>query len=707
VKASCRAAPAVLFSLALATLGCGRETPLNLLVMTLDTTRADHLGCYGYGRIQTPAIDGLAAEGTLYENAVTAVPITLPSHLTIFTGLYPVRHGVHENAGFYVAPESQTLAKLLRARGWQTAAFVGAFPLDHQTGIDQGFDLYDDNYQSSSSAGKHPSLRAYYDERPAAEVAAGAVAWLEEHGGKPFFLWTHFFDPHQPQRPPSPYRERYADSPYDGEIASVDEAIGHILEVLRRRGLLDRTLVVLVADHGESLGEHGEMSHAVLLYSATLRVPLIVRDPRDLAPRRVRTLVGTVDIFPTVLARLGLEVPAGCQGKELPRENAAAPAHREVYGESLYGSLLYGWSPLERLASDSWAYLRGPKREWLFDLSSDPAELEDLAPSRPDLVAALRARTRELRQELAPEGVQFSEGTVSAETRDRLAALGYVGAPTPGAARRFEPDPSRLDPHDMMDVLGMIMEGRQLAEAGVNELAIPVLERALARDPNNGWAIRQLALSYIAYGDLERARTAVIRLQAVDTEHAWTQLVLAEYERAAGRSEAACAHLTRAVELDPRNLATRLLRTHLLEDLGRVKEAETAYRGLLADEPGDPLVTNGLAALLLTEQRVEEGVALLRSLLSSQPFFPPAYLNLAVVEHDSGNFDESLRLVRHALRLRPGQVKAVELEAMDLEALGARAEATKAWGQVARMAEDEATQERARAALGRLKSTSG
>ena len=274
-------------AVAVATISCGRQPPLNVLLITLDTTRADHLGCYGYDAIETPNIDRLAAEGTLYERCYTPVPITLPSHLSILTGTYPVFHGVRENAGFYVADELDTLAEILNREGYATAAFVGAFPLDSQTGLDQGFELYDDNYPSSLEEGQHPSLRGAFDERPAAEVVQPAIAWIDQRGAAPFFLWTHFFDPHQPQIPPSPYRERYADALYDGEIASVDEAIGRLLTRIAERGFLDRTLVVVTADHGEGLGDHGELTHALLLHSSTVRVPLIVRDPRGPAGERV------------------------------------------------------------------------------------------------------------------------------------------------------------------------------------------------------------------------------------------------------------------------------------------------------------------------------------------------------------------------------------------------------------------------------------
>ena len=383
--------------------GACAEPPLDVLLITLDTTRADHLGCYGYERIETPHIDRLAAEGVLYERCYTPVPITLPSHLSILTGTYPAYHGVRENAGFYVAPELTTLAEVLKREGYSTAAFVGAYPLDSQTGLDQGFDLYDDNYPSSLEEGKHPLLAGFFDERPAADVVLPALGWLDEQNG-PFFLWAHFFDPHQPQIPPSPYRERYADSLYDGEIAAVDEAIGRLLARLEERGSLDRTLVVLTADHGEGLGDHGELTHALLLYSTTVRVPLIVRHPRGPAGVRVGAPVATVDILPTILGQLGLEAPEAVQGHPLPRSDGEGGPRRKILSETLYGALMHGWSPLDRLTVDDWMLVHGPVPR-LYHLADDPGELRDLAGEEPERLAALRRLLVERKRQLAAGGV--------------------------------------------------------------------------------------------------------------------------------------------------------------------------------------------------------------------------------------------------------------------------------------------------------------
>ena len=677
--------------------GCGGPPPLNVLLITLDTTRADHLGCYGYEAIETPNIDRLAAEGTLYERCYTPVPITLPSHLSILTGTYPVYHGVHENAGFYVAPELDTLPEILKRRGYDTAAFVGAFPLDSQTGLDQGFDLYDDNYPSSLEEGKHPSLRGFFDERPAAEVVRPAMAWLDQRGAAPFFLWTHFFDPHQPQIPPSPYRERYASVLYDGEIASVDEAIGRLIERLEERGFLDRTLIVLTADHGEGLGEHGELTHALLLYSQTIRVPLIVRDPGGPAGERVAAPVATVDILPTILDRLGLEVPAAVQGDLLPPTNATATPRRKIFSETLYGALLQGWSPLERLTVEDWMLIHGPSPQ-LYHLGDDSQELHNLADSDPERLKAMRGALLERKRELAVGGVAAAEETVSPEKRARLAALGYLGG-AQADLDDLEISSDLPDPHKAIAAFRDMNEGKRLTEAGQPALAAAVLEHAKKTDPTNPYLLQYLAIAYQQLGEAAALRRELDYLLSVAPEHLGGHLMLAELLASEGDVEGEVQLLERAIELDPKNQATRLVYAHRLEDSGHDTEARAVYEELLAQAPDHTLARNGHATLLYRLGEVEAAAAGFERLLREQPFYAPAHLNLAVVRHDQGRIEDSERRVLRALELRPTYGLAHEVHALNLTALGDPEGAREAWEKAGRFAVDEAARGRARSAL--------
>ncbi len=663
----------------------------------MDTTRADHLGCYGYDAIETPNIDRLAAEGTLYERCYTTVPITLPSHLSILTGTYPVYHGVHENNGFYVADELTTLAEVLRAEGYATGAFVGAFPLDSQTGLDQGFDLYDDNYESSLEQGRHPLLQGFIDERPAAEVARPALEWIDSRDG-PFFLWTHFFDPHQPQIPPSPYSELYAHAPYDGEIASVDEAVGRLLSRLEERGLLDRTLVVLTADHGEGLGDHGELTHALLLYSPTVRVPLIVRDPRDLTSRQVEVAVATVDVMPTILERLGLAVPAAVQGRALPAGDGTPEPRRQIFTETLYGALLHGWSPLERLTVDDWVLIEGPSPR-LYHLGGDPGELRDLAGEDRERLDSMRALLQRRKRDLAAGGVEAVEESVSPEKQARLAALGYLSSGGPVDIDALEIADDLPDPHDAIAVFRELNEGKTLTERGRSGLAVAVLERAKQSDPTNPYLINYLALAYQQLGDAAAARREVDYLLTIAPEHVAGHLQSAELLEDAGDDDGALAAIEKAVEFDPKNQSTRLFLAHRLEDAGRDADAGAAYRALLALAPDHNLGRNGYATWLYRHGRADDAIEALEAVLRGQPYYPPAHLNLAVILHDQGRIEDSERRVRRALELRPGYGPAYELHALNLAILGDEAGSKAAWRMAGRFASDAAASQRAEEAL--------
>lgn len=692
----CSSSSRALLFLAFTLLGCRNQPALNVYLITLDTTRADHLGCYGHESIDTPNIDRLAAEGTLYERCYTPVPITLPSHLSIMSGTYPSYHGVHENGGFYVAPEMRTLAEVLKENGYQTAAFVGAFPLDAQTGLDQGFDLYDDDYPSSLEEGRHPALRRFFDERPAADVAAPTLAWLDQRGKRPFFLWTHFFDPHQPHDPPSPYRERYEDSPYDGEIAAVDEAIGQIIGRLEKRGLLDHTLIVLTADHGEGLGDHGELTHALLIYSSTIRVPLIVRDPTDPRPRRIRNPVATVDIMPSILERLGIGIPEENQGRILLHDDAEFDQKRAIPCETLYGALLHGWSPLERLTTRDWMYLHGPNPK-LYNPREDPDELEDLGERFPQRMASMRAALANQWRRFAGE-IAAGDANVSPEKLARLAALGYVGG-FQAPSQRPEVNPDLTDPLSAIAAFREMNEGKQLAEAGQTGLGVAILEHARKTDPDNPYLLMSLATAYQSMGDTDNFGRMLNLLLAVAPEHLIGHLLSVEFLTSQGNTEAALDALRRALELDPKNLATRLFLARRLEAGGEDGEALEVYRYFLAHNPRHTLARNRYATLCYRLGLTEEAATVLQELRRDRPFYAPAFLNLAVIQHDLGHFGDSERLLERALRLRPDYAPALELHAMNLEALGREDEAGEVWRQALQIAPDESSRSRIRARL--------
>jgi arylsulfatase A-like enzyme len=407
--------------------------PHGVVLITLDTTRADYLGVYGSTHAATPNINSLATRAVVFEQAMTVAPLTLPAHSSLFTGLLPPRHGVRDNADA-LARHHVTLADLLRRRGFQTAAFVSSAILMADRGLASGFETYDDRRASSRAI-------AGGLQRPANETVDAALTWLEGRHDKPFFLWVHLYDPHAPYDPPEPFRTAYRDNPYAGEIAFADAEVGRLTVFLEARGLLDHTAVILTADHGESLHEHGEAAHGIFLYQSVVHVPLIVRAP-GLTAQRVAAVTRMVDVMPTILDLVGVDGPAtNLDGISLiATMRGTASPDLDAYAESQY-PLEFGWSPLRSLRNGRFKLIAAPRPE-LYDVESDPAELHDLFRTRPALGRAMARRLVEM--EHAATGTHgASDSSPAPEVAQRLAALGYV-APGPAAAstaRGSLPDP--------------------------------------------------------------------------------------------------------------------------------------------------------------------------------------------------------------------------------------------------------------------------
>jgi choline-sulfatase len=422
------------------------ERPVGVVIITLDTTRADRLSIYGLMDASMPALERLAREGVVFDQATTVAPLTLPAHTSLFTGLLPPRHGVRDNASEPLAGTETTLAEILQSRGFRTAAFVSSVVLGPERGLAQGFDEY---AGASAQAGTPPAGTPPAGEpvdhldsrqRRADAVIDDAIRWLTGVGESRFFLWAHLYDPHRPYDPPEPYRSAYAD-PYVGEIAFADAQIGRLLAALEARGLLDRTIVVVAGDHGESLGEHGEDDHGIFVYDSTVRVPLVIRAPHTPA-RRAGGIVRLTDVMPTVLDLLQVPAPPA-DGTSLAAliRGQATDLDLEAYAESRYPERL-GWSPLRSLRAGRFKLIEAPRPE-LYDLERDPFEEHNIYTDRPSVALAMARRLRLIGRErdlASAPALAF----VPAGLRERLAALGYVAggpAPAPSAAAGSAPDP--------------------------------------------------------------------------------------------------------------------------------------------------------------------------------------------------------------------------------------------------------------------------
>jgi arylsulfatase A-like enzyme/Flp pilus assembly protein TadD len=471
---------------------------LNLLLITVDTLRADRLSCYGQERLRTPNMDAFSEKGIVFSRAFAHNPTTLAAHTNILLGLTPLYHGVRENANFVVREEFLTLAEHLKANGYSTAAIIGGFPLQSRFGLAQGFDVYDDNF-GGENIQKFSNL-----ERRAEAVVQKGLDWLKGERG-PWFLWMHCYDPHEPYQAPEPFKTRYHESPYDGEVAYVDYALGRVLGCLRDNGLFERTLVILIGDHGESLGQHGEETHGFLAYNTTIWVPLIVCVP-GLEPGRVEQVVCQIDIFPTVLDILGVKKPSPLQGLSLlPAMRGKKLPERIIYFESLYPYYSRGWAPLKGYLSGREKFIESPIPE-LYDLEDDFAELNNLAGG--GNLDKYRQRLTDLMARLShPENIK-AERKLDEESREKLRSLGYISGAPASSPRSFGPqdDIKVLLPfhNKAMRALALYQEGRkqeglELAKSVITErndvdVAYSCLATIYKEEGNLGDALEVLKL---------------------------------------------------------------------------------------------------------------------------------------------------------------------------------------------------------------------
>ncbi len=520
-------------------LPAGAAAGYNVLLITLDTTRSDRIGCYGYAAAQTPVLDKLAADGVRCADAICPVPMTLPAHASILTGQYPPRLGVRDNGVYRLAAEHETLAEQLAAQGYASAAFIAAFVMERRYGLDQGFQTYADAFQPERADQLNP-------QRPANQVVDETLAWFDAPeraaAAAPFFAWVHLFDPHTPYAPPEPLRSRFANRPYDGELAFVDQQIGRLLDGLRVRHKLERTLVVVVGDHGEGLGDHGESTHSLLIYESTMSVPLIFYAPQLLRRTGVVAdrVVSTVDVAPTILDLLGIPVPAGLDGVSLLR---SAPRDRLLYMETLATRLNHGWSPLHGLRRERLKYIEAPTPE-LYDLAADPRETRNLVVDRPEEAREL-ARALAGWMESFPGSGAAPTLELDAQARRQLEALGYVGG---GAATTSGPLP---DPKEMIARSDEHMRrASELLTSNPAE-AIRLVKDLLANSPNDAGLWSMLSAAQAQLNQLDDAIAARLRTLELQPNDPTGWVLLAKMQEANGDREGSRVSLAEAERLDP------------------------------------------------------------------------------------------------------------------------------------------------------------
>lgn len=630
-------------------LSCSGPRPAirNVLLISIDTLRADRVSAYGFPRPTTPNIDAVAREGVLFENVHTPVPMTLPAHVSMLTGTLPPTHGLRDNLQNRLPEGSLTLAEMLKARGFVTGAIVSTFVLDRRFGVSQGFDSYDDRFIAVHKIGD-------ISERKGDEATRLAGDWLDGHKDRPFFLFVHLYDPHDPYEPPEPFASQWKGSPYEGEVAFADHCAGQILEKLRQLGLYDETLIVIAGDHGEMLGEHGELNHGFFIYEGALRVPLIVRVPRARASRQVDLPVSLIDIVPTVLSQVGAPLPKEVQGVDLSPwlagQGAGARA-RPLYAETVTPTHYYGANSLLGVIADGWKYIETTRPE-LYDLRTDPAEavnLLDREPQRADalgrtLVSILAAAGRAPGP--APEPAALDEAS-----RQRLAALGYLGRSGDTSSNGF--DRSKEDPKDLIGFfrkdqrLNKLVEDKDYAEA-----------RALCEDmlrQRPGFADCHLQMSKIAFaaGDVEAAFTAARKAVAVGPQNERAHVQLAGLLRQRGDLDGAIAHYRRALEIQPDAPETRTSLGRALAEKGELAEAAGLLGAAATAQPESAEAATQLGFVLAKQGKLDEAVLSYRRALALDPASAEAHAYLGSALASKAQWDEAITHFEQALEGRP------------------------------------------------------
>ena len=655
----------------------------NVLLITVDTVRADHVGCYGYKNIQTPTIDALARDGILYEHAIAQVPLTWPSHTAIMTGTYPFQNGVQDFTGQPLDPKFQTLAQALKRNGYATGAVVSSFVLDRTWGLARGFDFYDDAFSAKQFETRDLGLV----ERRAAESVDHAVKWLKRaNSAKPFFLWLHLYDPHSPYDPPAPFAVQYKSHPYDGEIAYADAQLGRLISWLKASGRYQKTLIIFVSDHGESLGEHGEREHGFFLYDATTRVPLIVKLPGSLGRGiRMAAPAETVDIGPSVLGELGIRDNIGkqFQGESLPLSSNSGDSDRAAYSETFYPFSSFGWSPLHSLQSQRYEYIEAPTPE-LYDLQADPGEKRNIAGSQTAVAAVMK---QALSARMAKKNVEASSAGSSAQQLtpdaiEKLRALGYMAFKSPVSAAALNSGLS--DPKDKIWEFNSILEAADDFQAAKFADGVSLLRQVQEKDPEmylvpfmlgeaqtrqEQWAEAKVSLerSLKLNPTFDQAMTALARadhgLAQDDEARKWLNEAIkanpqnyrAWYElgwiEAGSNPQAAQSAFAKSVEIQP-NFGPG----H--RELGMLEYQQKQYRDGAANlekavqlGAKDAKVLNNLGICYDQTGRPAKALASLQQAVELDPQLAPAHLNLGFAYQKSGRTADAQREYATACKL--------------------------------------------------------
>ncbi len=673
---------AILLGLFCSSAGLSQSDSLNrtpVLLITVDTLRWDRLGCYGSRSVRTPAMDSLAAQGARFENALAQVPVTLPSHTVILTGTYPIYNGARHYTSPNIFPSIGLLPEAFRRQGYDTAAFVSAYVLNSIWGLNRGFQTYDDHFGPRQNVMRNPENV----ERRADETVGHLLAWFEARAqrgaaARPFFVWLHLYDPHSPYDPPEPFHSQYAGRLYDGEVAYADSQLARLFDYLRKSGLYDRTLVVLLADHGESLGEHGEDEHGFFIYNSTLHVPLIFKLPQgEGTPRVVHRLVGTIDVAPTLLELLHLRDPLSrqFQGTSLASDilGKEAASARPVYSETYYPRDSLGWSELAGLTTDRFKFIQAPHPE-LYDLSKDPQELRNLYSENATTAAALREQLTDIERRYSSTQTAAVGPPLPPESLEKLRSLGYLAYSAPVQPASAGPLP---DPKDRLKIYKSIQRARLLNSTGHSEEADALLATVASEDPHL-YVIPYLQAENFAlvhrWDDAERSYLACLKLNP-----AYDQAIMGLANLYLDKGDAAQAKpwLDLAIHQNPHNYTAYYALGVIARTEKNNQEGYRCFLKAVQENPDYAYSQQELGITLVDLQRYQESLGPLGRAESLgqedarlEQYFGTALANVGRSKDAVGHYQK-------ALKLKPDFAEARLSLALTYLSLGDRSDATR------------------------------
>lgn len=689
----------------------------NVILITVDTLRADRIGCYGFDRIETPTMDLFAARGVKFERAYGPTPLTLPTHTSLMTGTLPAHHGVRDNGGFIVPAELTTLAELYKAKGYATAAFVAAYVLDSKWGLDRGFDHYFDQFDLS----RFERISLGSVQRPANEVLDEALPWIEAHKDRPFFTWIHLYDPHTPYEPPPEFAARYPNNPYLGEIAYTDSQLGRLWDFLAGHGLTDDLFLVFASDHGESLGEHEESTHGFFVYEAAIHVPLIFVTPFDrLQGVSTAQVSSLVDVLPTLCEMSGLPVPEDVQGRSLvpaffkPEKTVRALA----YAESFYPRFHFGWSELKSVQDGRWKLIMAPVPE-LYDLRADPGEQKNLVYLERKVFDDLSAEAERFIEEAGLNAIEVDFTKIDEDTREKLAALGYIGSFTDLSRDKGR---ALANPKDKIGIFNELSRARELGMSGNAEEGARIIRGIIEEDPDiasahfslgniyfkqrkfpeaveafkssleikpdDSFTVINVANAYLSMGRFEEGEAFVLEYLGKGFSDPQLYHLLGNmnvtrknYDKAAGYFEESLSrnrdsagshnalaaiyiiqedlgraeeHVRSALALNPKLTNVHYNQAQIFEARGDLRAAAEAYSEELASSPRHFKALFNLARVYRKMGRTDEEWTTLQAALEAEPEFPLTYFYLARIRLNRGEgYEDAVALVKKGIELKP------------------------------------------------------